>query len=76
MGNVYVIKLQAICLLEADFNWWNKLGSAGWLYTPGGLCQETQSLHPCCPYQAILLQQLTYTPPSRRTRGMQLWGLL
>ncbi len=25
MGNVFVHKLQAICLLEADFNWWNKL---------------------------------------------------
>jgi hypothetical protein len=25
MGNVFVHKLWAICLLEADFNWWNKL---------------------------------------------------
>jgi hypothetical protein len=25
MGNIFVYKLQDICLLEADFNWWNKL---------------------------------------------------
>jgi hypothetical protein len=25
IGNVFVCKLWAICLLEADFNWWNKL---------------------------------------------------
>ena len=25
LGNVFVRKLRAICLLEADFNWWNKL---------------------------------------------------
>ena len=25
IGNVFVHKLLAICLLEADFNWWNKL---------------------------------------------------
>ncbi|KAL3827203.1 hypothetical protein ACHAXA_006758 [Cyclostephanos tholiformis] len=25
VGNVFVHKLCAICLLEADFNWWNKL---------------------------------------------------
>jgi hypothetical protein len=25
LGNVFVCKLRAICLLEADFNWWNKL---------------------------------------------------
>ncbi len=25
LGNVFVHKLHAICLLEADFNWWNKL---------------------------------------------------
>lgn len=25
MGNVFVHKLRAVCLLEADFNWWNKL---------------------------------------------------
>ncbi len=25
LGNVFVHKLCAICLLEADFNWWNKL---------------------------------------------------
>jgi hypothetical protein len=25
LENVFVHKLQAICLLEADFNWWNKL---------------------------------------------------
>jgi hypothetical protein len=25
LGNVFVHKLWAICLLEADFNWWNKL---------------------------------------------------
>ncbi len=24
-GNNYVNKLRAICLFEADFNWWNKL---------------------------------------------------
>ena len=24
-GNNYVNKLWAICLFEADFNWWNKL---------------------------------------------------
>ena len=25
LGNVFVHKLRAICLLEANFNWWNKL---------------------------------------------------
>ena len=25
MGNTFINKLQAICLFEADFNWWNKL---------------------------------------------------
>jgi hypothetical protein len=25
LGNVFVHKLRAICLLEADFDWWNKL---------------------------------------------------
>ncbi len=25
LGNVFVHKLHAICLLEANFNWWNKL---------------------------------------------------
>jgi hypothetical protein len=25
LGNVFVHELHAICLLEADFNWWNKL---------------------------------------------------
>ncbi len=25
VGNVFLHKLRAICLLEADFNWWNKL---------------------------------------------------
>jgi len=25
MGNNYINKLCVICLLEADFNWWNKL---------------------------------------------------
>ena len=25
MGNVFVHKLHVICLLKADFNWWNKL---------------------------------------------------
>ncbi len=25
VGNVFVHELCAICLLEADFNWWNKL---------------------------------------------------
>jgi hypothetical protein len=25
LGNVFVRKLRAICSLEADFNWWNKL---------------------------------------------------
>jgi len=24
-GNNFVHKLRAICLFEADFNWWNKL---------------------------------------------------
>jgi hypothetical protein len=31
LGNVFVHKLQAICLLEADFNWWNKLIFAKWM---------------------------------------------
>ncbi len=51
-------------------------GGTGWLYILGGLSQKKQSLQACRPYQAILLQQLTHTPPSGRTRGMQLWGLL
>ena len=25
MGNNYIHRLRAICLFEADFNWWNKL---------------------------------------------------
>jgi hypothetical protein len=25
LGNIFVYKLRAICLLEANFNWWNKL---------------------------------------------------
>jgi len=25
VGNIFVHKLRAICLLEANFNWWNKL---------------------------------------------------
>jgi hypothetical protein len=25
LGNVFVHKQQATCLLKADFNWWNKL---------------------------------------------------
>ncbi len=25
LGNIFVHKLHAICLLKADFNWWNKL---------------------------------------------------
>ena len=25
MGNNYIHQLRAICLFEADFNWWNKL---------------------------------------------------
>ncbi len=25
LGNIFVHKLRAICLTEADFNWWNKL---------------------------------------------------
>ena len=25
IGNIFVHKLRAICLFEADFNWWNKL---------------------------------------------------
>jgi hypothetical protein len=31
LSNVFVHKLQAICLLEADFNWWNKLIFAKWM---------------------------------------------
>jgi hypothetical protein len=30
-GNIYLEKMRAICLLEADFNWLNKLIFAKWM---------------------------------------------
>jgi hypothetical protein len=33
---VFVHKLLAICLLEADFNWWNKLIFAKWMMQQAG----------------------------------------
>ena len=33
LGNNYVHKLQAICLFEADFHWWNKLIFAQFIMT-------------------------------------------
>jgi hypothetical protein len=53
LGIVFVHKLRAICLLEADFNWWNKLifcktddatGHTGWEYSAGVFCEEIQPL--------------------------------
>jgi hypothetical protein len=44
LGNVFVHKLWAICLLEADFNWWNKLIFAWrmmqWAVQDGHILQE------------------------------------
>jgi hypothetical protein len=53
LGNVFVHKLCAICLLEADFNWWNKLifakkddatSGEGRQHSAGMFCKETQPL--------------------------------
>ena len=47
LGNVFVHKLRAICLLEADFNWWNKLVFAKRMMQQagqsGGIPQESHA---------------------------------
>ncbi len=60
VGNVFVHKLRTICLLEADFNWWNELlffkqtmQQAG---QEGAILQECfAKKHSCGPYQTVLL---------------------
>jgi hypothetical protein len=61
VGNVFVHKLQAICLLEADFNWWNKLIFAKRMMQQAGregaIPQESfAKKHSTCNY-AVLTKQ-------------------
>jgi hypothetical protein len=61
LGNIFVHKLHAICLLEADFNWWNKLIFAKWMMQQsikaGSIPQECYAKkHSHCNY-AVLTKQ-------------------
>ena len=79
LGNVFVHKLRAICLLEADFNWWNKLIFAKRLMQQaiqeGSIPQECfTKKHSHCNHavltKVILLRQLPVPPPSSGPRRM------
>jgi hypothetical protein len=61
LGNIFVHKLQSICLLEADLNWWNKLIFAKWMMQQtikaGSIPQECyDKKHSHCNY-AVLTKQ-------------------
>jgi hypothetical protein len=85
MGNVFMHKLCAICLLDANFNWWNELIFAKRMMQlaiqNGSIPQECYAKKYSYCNNAVLTKQF-FCDSSRvlhhpaRTGGVQLWGLL
>ncbi len=84
VGNNFVHKLRAICLLEADFNWINKIIFAKWMMVPlwkeiwfqANASQKKAVLHQCCHDKNIHLRRIKDSSPWRLHSRKWFRGLL